>query len=496
MHRHEANRLPRSPKLMRMLGLLLVVCGCAWLVYLAPGAAWALLPLLSGICLWPWRRQGDAQAEDVEPIIEAVSNAIVVVDAQGRIGSLNTIAARWFGYPREELRGKPIEILMPSRYREMHRQQRDRFLSNPSHRSMGTGRELFGLRKDGSEFPLEIGLCPLLIGARPRILASIVDLSERKKNDERFRLIVEAAPNAMVMVNAEGRIILVNARTEAWFGYGRAELLGQPVEILVPTRQRQPHQSFRRQYMHDAQSRAMGSGRELFGRRKDGSEFPIEIGLNPIQTGEGVLILSSIIDISERKQLEKRFRDHARQVAEASRYKSEFLANMSHELRTPLNSILILSEQLRDNLQQNLMSTQEEHADIIHKSGEDLLALINDILDLSRIEAGQIPIHLEKVILADFVDYLRHSFEPIAESNQLEFSVLIDRDAPAVTVLDFQRVYQIIKNLWSNAVKFTPAGGKILLRAWLDASMDPPQIALSVTDTGCGIPQEQQEQIF
>jgi PAS domain S-box-containing protein len=467
-----------------------------WSLATPEAAAWGLLLLLSVVLLWLLWRRHRPLSQRLTPIIEAVPNAIVVVEHNGKISALNTHTEHWFGYTRAELIGQPIEILVPARYHSQHLNDRNGFLAKASHRAMGIGRELFAQRKDGSEFPVEIGLSPLVSGNRLQVLASIVDLTERKKNEERFRLVVEAAPNAMVMVNDEGRIVLVNSRTEDWFGYSRSELLGQLTEILVPERFRQPHLDFRRHYMQDVQTRSMGAGRELFGLRKDGSEFPIEIGLNPIQTADGMLVLSSIIDISERKQLETRFREHAQQVAQASRYKSEFLANMSHELRTPLNSILILSEQLRDNASHNLLPKQVEYADIVHKSGEDLLALINDILDLSRIEAGQMQVHLEKVIIAEFSDYLLHAFEPIAENRQLELRCQIADDVPAVVVVDFQRVYQIIKNLLSNAIKFTPAGGKILVQFQGTLLASKPGLMITVTDTGSGIPKDKQEHIF
>jgi len=429
-------------------------------------------------------------------VVEAAPNAMLMANATGKIVLVNSRVEAWFGYARSELLGQPVEILVPERYRNHHPQYRQSFMDNAEPRAMGAGRELFGLRKDGSEFPIEIGLNPIQTEDGVMVLSSIIDISERKKSEERFRLVVDAAPNAMVMVNDSGQIVLVNAQVEAWFGYNRNELLEQPVEILVPERYRGHHPHYRQSFMDNAEPRAMGAGRELYGLRKDGSEFPIEIGLNPIQTTDGMLVLSSIIDISERKAIELRFREHAEQVALASRYKSEFLANMSHELRTPLNSILILSEQLHDNAKSNLLPKQVEYADIIHKSGEDLLSLINDILDLSRIEAGHMQIQREKVILAEFGDYLRHAFQPISENKQLDLQCHIEDTLPAVMVLDFQRVYQIIKNLFSNAIKFTNPGGKIHIRFARHDATTPPSLAISVTDTGTGIPADKHDLIF
>ena len=317
--------------------------------------------------------------------------------------------------------------------------------------------------------------------------------SPQELHDDRFRLVVEAAPNAIIVTNTDGRIELVNRQAEQLFGYPRAELLGQLVEILIPGRFRHHHPSLRGQFMDEPSTRAMGAGRDLYAITKDGLEIPIEIGLNPIHTDEGMLVLSSIIDIRERKAAEQRFREQTEQVAAASRYKSEFLANMSHELRTPLNSILILSEQLKNNMLGNLTPKQVMHADTIYRSGTDLLALINDILDLSKIEAGRISILIEKIQTDELADSIERNFRPMAESKHLNFCVELDPTVPDVVMSDHQRVFQIIRNLFSNALKFT-ADGSIRIRLFVTDHSH--QLSIAVTDTGIGIPADKHHMIF
>lgn len=317
---------------------------------------------------------------------------------------------------------------------------------------------------------------------------------------ERFRLVVEASPNAIIVTNASGQIELVNKQAEKLFRYTREELLGHQVEMLIPQRFRASHPTLRDQFMSEPSTRAMGAGRDLYAHTKDGQEVPIEIGLNPIHTGQGMLVLSSIIDISERKAAEYRFKLQTEQIAAASRYKSEFLANMSHELRTPLNSILILSEQLKNNSTGTLSARQVTHADIIHRSGSDLLALINDILDLSKIEAGRMSVLLETINLTDFVASVERSFRPMAEAKHLAFSVDLDGDAPSMIFSDHQRIFQIIRNLFSNALKFTNQGAIRISfsRADLrhDAQHKESRLAITVTDTGIGIPADKHDMIF
>jgi PAS domain S-box-containing protein len=241
-------------------------------------------------------------------VVESAPNAMVMVDPMGQIAMVNAQAEKVFGYERAELLHQSIEMLVPARFRARHPELRTNFFSSPAARPMGVGRDLYGLRKDGSEFPIEIGLNPIETDEGQMVLSAIVDISGRKQLEERFRQVVESAPNAMVMIAASGRIVMVNAQAEGVFGYDRAELLDQPVEILVPERFRGQHPGLRTGFFDRPESRPMGVGRDLYGLKKDGSEFPIEIGLNPIETEDGPMVLSAIVDISSRKRLEERFR--------------------------------------------------------------------------------------------------------------------------------------------------------------------------------------------
>jgi PAS domain S-box-containing protein len=213
---------------------------------------------------------------------------------------------------------------------------------------MGAGRDIYGLRKDGSEFPVEIGPNPIETEEGTMVLSAIVDITERKRLEERFRRVVEAAPNAIVMINRAGEIAMVNAQAEGVFGYSRAELLGQPVDMLVPQRFRGHHPGLRKAFFADPRARPMGAGRDLYGLRKDGSEFPVEIGLNPIETEEGTMVLSAIVDITERKTAEAALGESQRRLQElhaellhVSRLSAmgQMAAMVAHELNQPLTAI-------------------------------------------------------------------------------------------------------------------------------------------------------------
>jgi PAS domain S-box-containing protein len=241
-------------------------------------------------------------AEQFRLAIEAAPTGMLMMDETGAIVLVNAQVEKLFGYPRAELLGQKIEMLVPARLRAGHPHFRSEFFSDPKARAMGAGRDLYGLRKDGSEIPIEIGLNPLRTPEGYFVLSSVVDITERKRSVEQFRMAIEAAPTGMLMMNRDGDIVLVNVQVEKLFGYPRAELLGKKIEILIPERYRAHHPTFREGFFHFPKARAMGGGRELHGLRRDGSEIPIEIGLNPLQTPEGNFVLSSVVDITERKR--------------------------------------------------------------------------------------------------------------------------------------------------------------------------------------------------
>lgn len=237
-------------------------------------------------------------------VIDAAPNAMVMANAEGDITLANAQATRLFGYTQEELLLLKVEDLVPERIRSVHHSFREDFFANPDTRPMGAGRDLYGRRKDGREVPIEIGLNPLRTDEGLFVLASIIDISERKHAEERFRLMVEAAPNAMLIVNPQGIITLVNSQAEKLFGYTRQELLGSLIETLVPEEVRPRHPRLRDSFFAAPKARYMGAGRDLFGVTKSGKKIPVEIGLNPIETPDGMLTLASIIDITERKRVE------------------------------------------------------------------------------------------------------------------------------------------------------------------------------------------------
>jgi PAS domain S-box-containing protein len=238
--------------------------------------------------------------------IEAAPTGMIMIDQKGKIVLANAQVDKLFGYDRAELLGQTIEVLVPERFRGRHPQFRTNFFVDPKTRPMGAGRDLYGLRKDGTEMPIEIGLTPVETLQGKFVLSSVVDITERKRAAaDQFRLALEAAPTGMIMIDQQGKIVLVNAQVEKIFGYDRTELMGQSMEMLVPERCRGHHAELRTDYSAHPRVRPVDSGLDLRGLRKDGTEMPLEIGLNPLETPDGKFVLSSVVDITERKRTEQ-----------------------------------------------------------------------------------------------------------------------------------------------------------------------------------------------
>jgi protein-histidine pros-kinase len=409
-------------------------------------------------------------------LLESTPDAITIVNGIGRIVHVNSHAGELFGYARIDLVGKPIEILLPERLRHAHGVHRTTFLTQPRARAMGPGLELYGLRSNGEEFPVEISLSPLQTDAGTMVMSAVRDITDRRKAEQKFRGLLEAAPDAMVIVGRDGRIALVNSQTERLFGYARADLLGKLVEILVPQRFRGRHDSHRDKFFLQPRARAMGEGLELYGLRSDGTEFPVEISLSPLETEDGLFVSSAIRDASERRRSEQT-------LQEANRLKSEFLANMSHELRTPLNGIIGFSEFLIDGKPGPLNAKQKDYLNDILTSGLHLLQLINDILDLSKIEAGKMNLVPERFELPKAIDEVCSVVSPLAHQKNITLHRQIAPGTESIT-LDRGKLIQILYNLVSNALKFTENGGEVEVTAQMGTSQ---HLRLTVRDTGIGI---------
>jgi PAS domain S-box-containing protein len=419
--------------------------------------------------------------------VESAPNAMVMIDDRGRIVLANAQAEKLFGYPREELLGGTIEMLVPERFRGAHPGYRKQFFHEPRSRAMGAGRDLFGRRKDGSEIPVEIGLNPIRTEEGHFVLAAIVDISERKRAEERFRVAVEGAPNAMVMINPEGSIILVNAQTEALFGYSREELLGNTIEILVPERFRTNHPKYRKDFFACPRARAMGAGRDLFGLKKDGTEIPVEIGLNPFTTDEGTFVLAAIVDITERKRAEGALKKTAEDLSRSNKELQQFAYVASHDLQEPLRAVAGCVDLLRQRYKGRFEGPADELMGHAVDGAMRMQTLINDLLAYSRVDTrgGS----LERIDSGKALEAALSNLEVAISEKQAR----ITHDAMPTIVADQTQLTQLFQNLIGNAIKFR---SERLLAVHVGAQRGQDEWIFSVRDNGIGIEPEYYERIF
>lgn len=451
------------------------------------------------------QREREELAQRQSKLLDHAYEPILVRDHEDRIVYWNKGAERLYGWSADDAIGRTSHELLKTHFPQPL-SEIQKTLEEVGH---WEGELLHRLR-NGRQVPVMSRWIRELGVAQSHVLETNVDMSERQQRlaaeeqarmEQRFRQLLEAAPDAICEVSADGTIVLVNRIAEEMFGYKRDELLGQSVDLLVPDAVRATHYQHRDHYLEHPRTRPMGSGLELRAQRRDGSLFPVEISLSPIKTETGMHVTAVIRDVTERKRAEQEVRKlqqvytaeleaRNREIERANRLKSEFLASMSHELRTPLHTIIGFTELLEEGGEGALNEAQKRFLGHIHRDSNHLLELINDVLDLSKIEAGQLALKREVFPLRRCIEDALNTIRPGAALKGVE----IDDRAHAVCDVnaDPLRVKEMLYNLLSNAVKFTPKGGRV----WVETREESGFAHITVGDTGIGIRAEEQENIF
>jgi len=311
-------------------------------------------------------------------------------------------------------------------------------------------------------------------------------ISDINRADILFRKVVEAAPNAMVMVNKSGLIELVNTQAEIIFGYNRAELLGQSIDCLLPERFRHQHSHHRDSFFSDLQPRAMGVGRDLFGRRKDGSEFPVEVGLNPIETEDGIKVLSAITDISERVKASIKLAEHHEELERSNKELATFAYIASHDLKSPLRGIFQISHWIEEDLNNGETHAIPEHMNLLRGRLRRMEHLLDDLLAYSR--AGRLEGSVSQVQLGRLA---QNVFEMQAPPEG--FNLEVAEDLPIFNTLATP-LEQVLRNLFANAIKHHDRTEGYIHLSWRVANKN--YYEFSVTDDGPGISPEYQERVY
>lgn len=436
-------------------------------------------------------------APSLEWIVSESPDAIIATTAEGVIQYWNRAAERMLGYSADEALGRDVAALVvPEERAEEDARMRRLTLQNGS-----SIFESMRRRRDGSLLHADISARRLETEQHGRLIVyAKKDVTELKvRRDAKhlrssFGELLDSTPDGILLVNPTGRIVLANRQASQMFGYDSDGLIGLAVEQLLPERLRGVHVGHRAGYVAQPRVRAMGAGLELYGRRKNGDEFPVEISLSPLQTDEGTLIFSAIRDSSERKRIETALRDTNAELERANSAKDQFLAGMSHELRTPLNAIIGFTGTLLMRLPGPLTGDQERHLQTVKSSAKHLLSLINDLLDLAKIDAGKTEVNLQSLRTADLLEEVVEALRLSAERKGLNMK-LDYQQAPVEFVSDPRLLRQILFNLSSNAIKFTDQGD-VTLRIASRPLEQGKEILLSVIDTGIGIRPEDQSHLF
>jgi PAS domain S-box-containing protein len=460
--------------------------------------------------------QAEAQTS---AILRTAADAIISISSGGLILSYNAAAERMFGYSAEEMLGTNVSRLMPSPYANEHDNYLRNYLTTGKARIIGIGRETIARKKSGEEFPIDLSVSEVSIGDERTFTGIVRDLSEKRKAEglQAFLAsLVESSVDAIVGKDLSGRIISWNNSAESLYGYSSDEMIGQHISKIIPAEQRSEIEQILRTLTEEKRVVRIDTVRLA----RSGRRIDVSLSISPIFDSAGRVIGASSIsrDITELKtymhdienaraqieaqalELTQRTHDLERaQVAaeRANRTKSEFLANMSHEIRTPLTAILGFAEVVRQEL-----ATEEKYRDVtdyleaVSRNGEYLLRLIDDILDLSKIEAGRVDLEIIPTSPHELLREVHDMLLPRAKDKGIAIDLVYQTMLPATVSVDPTRLRQILLNIASNAIKFTNVGKVRIVTKIRGATGPRPRWDISVEDTGIGMNSDQIQRIF
>lgn len=452
----------------------------------------ALLADLAGIAEEELNRQSlleatvsiDAGHQQLQAVLESVVDGIITIDDHGIVASFNRAAGRIFGYSADEVIGRNINMLMPEPYHGEHDGYLHNYLSTGIKKIIGIGREVRGQRKDGSIFPMDLAVSEMWVGQKRMYTGIVRDNTERnlaiqtRRDDEaRLAAILDNVLDGIITIDELGSIGSFNMAAEKIFGYTAAEVIGNNVKMLMPEPYHSQHDGYLHNYVSTGNKKIIGIGREVVGQRKDGSTFPMDLAVSAMRLGDKRMFTGIVRDITERVKVEQ--------------MKSEFISTVSHELRTPLTSIRGALGLIVGGVTGELPPQAKAMVDIAHKNSERLIMLVNDILDIEKIESGKMQFDMKPLELVPLVEQALEVNR--AYGDQFNVSFLLEPSQSVVTVnADAGRLMQVMANLLSNAAKFSSSGGTVNVTVHCAEK----KVRVSVADHGQGIPEEFRGKIF
>ena len=417
-------------------------------------------------------------------VLEKMVDGVITIDEQGIIHSINPAGEKIFGYRPEEVIGKNVKMLMPSPYQEEHDSYLHNYLHSGHARIIGIGREVEGRRKDGSTFPMDLAVSEIRFKDQRMFSGMVRDISDRvnaekaqQDSTNRLQAVLDNVVDGIITINSKGIVQSFNPSAETIFGYSKDEVIGRNINMLMPSPYQEEHDGYLESYQKTGKAHIIGIGREVEGLRKDGSIFPMDLAVSTMIIDNETVYSGIVRDITERKQME--------------RMKNEFISTVSHELRTPLTSIrgslgLVMAEAVG-----KLPEQVKDMLTITANNTERLLLLINDILDIQKIESGMMAFRFHSMELKPFLEQAIQANQSYAEQHAVHFILKPGLENIRIYA-DSDRLMQVMSNLMSNAAKFSPPQDIIELHV----ARHNGAIRISVSDHGVGIPEEFRDKIF
>lgn len=467
------------------------------------------------------RKQTLENQERLISLTGIIFDSVIAIDQKGTIQTVNPAVEKVFGYTPQELIGKNVKILMPKPYVSEHDGYLENYLRTGEKKIINMVREVTGLKKDGSLFPLELSVSESTVNEEKVFVGVLRNISERKSTEMAIEaayrernLILNSAGEGIFGLDLDGKTTFANLAACKMLGFQEEELLGKGQHALIHHTHPNGNPYAREDcpiYAAFKDGNDHQESEEVFWR-KDGSSFPVEYMSKPILDGGKIIgAVVTFTDITSRKaaedelqfaykKLEERIEERtqelndAKELAEKHNHaKSEFLSRMSHELRTPMNAILGFAQIMDDSRKDPLSDSHKSRIHQILKAGNHLLELINEVLDLARIEAGKITVSLEPVQIAELARDVLNVTKPMAEKFNIELIDQITEHDKVYVMADKTRLKQVLLNLVSNGIKYNRKEGRVTLRL---GNQKPDNIIIQVVDTGMGIPPEKIGKIF